>query len=78
MKIFAIGVMVLISVFSFTGCTNGTERHILEYETIIIEGNEYPTSEVKNADYVAGSYTIEMKDGTYFGGASIILKDKKN
>ena len=78
MKKIIIGIMVFISVFSFTGCTNGTERHISEYKTIIIEGNEYPTSEVKNADYVAGGYSIEMKDGTYFGGASIILKDKKN
>ena len=84
MKIFAIVVMVFILMLACVGfvlCAGSgtsTERHISEYKTIVIEGNEYPTSEVKNADYVAGSYTIEMKDGTYFGGASIILKDKKN
>jgi len=85
MKNFAIGIAVFILMLACVGfvlCAGsgatGTEKHISEYKTIIIEGNEYPTSEVKNADYVAGSYTIEMKDGTYFGGASIILKDKKN
>lgn len=78
MKKIVIGIMAFISVFSFTGCTNGTERHILEYETIIIEGNEYSTSEIKNAIYVTGGYTIEMKDGTFYGVVSIILKNKKN
>ena len=85
MKNFAIGIAVFILMLACVGfvlCAGsgdtGTEKHISEYETIIIEGNEYPTSEVKSAIHVTGGYTIEMKDGTFYGVVSIILKDKKN
>ena len=70
--------MVLISIFSFTGCTTASERHMLDYETIIIEGNKYSTSDIKEISYVEGTYNIEVEDGTYYSGVSITLKDKKD
>ena len=78
MKKIVIGIMAFISIFSFTGCTTASERHILEYETIIIEGTEYSTSDIKKISYSEGTYSIEMEDETYYSGVSITLKNKKN